>query len=111
MGNAGYGNHESSPVASRGAKADPNAASEKPGAGSQDRPGMDLGGAGDLSSASGQMGGSRSTPDPSGEGPQSGQRDTGSPVLTDANTYEARTPGTGALGTNPQGDEVDPGAG
>jgi hypothetical protein len=111
MGNAGYGNHESPPVASRGENADPKAASEKPGAGSQDRPGMDLGGAGDLLSPSGQMGGSRSTPDPSGEGPHSGQRDTSSPVLTDASTDEARTPGTGALGTNAQGDEVYPGAG
>jgi hypothetical protein len=111
MGNAGYGNHEAPPVTSRGESADPKAASQKPGAGSQDRPGMDPGDAGDLSSASGQMGGSRSTPDPSGQGPHSGQRDTSSPVLTDDNTDEARAPGTGALGTNPQGNEVDPGAG
>ena len=111
MGNVGYGDHEPPPVASRGEGADPKNASQKPGAGSQDRPGMDLGGAGDLSSATGQMRGSRSTPDPSGQGPHSGQRDTSSPVLTDANTDEIRTPGTGALGTNPQGDEVDPGAG
>ncbi|HEY0353853.1 MAG TPA: hypothetical protein VGC68_09490 [Enterovirga sp.] len=104
MGNVGYGNHEPPPVASRGEGADPKNASQKPGAGSQDRPGMD-------NSATGQMRGSRSNPDPSGQGPHSGQRDTSSPVLTDANTDEIRTPGTGALGTNPQGDEVDPGAG
>jgi hypothetical protein len=111
MGNVGYGNHEPPPVASRGEGADPKNASQKPGARSQDRPGMDLGGAGDLSSATGQMRGSRSNPDPSGQFPHSGQRDTSSPVLTDANTDEIRTPGTGALGTNPQGDEVDSGAG
>jgi hypothetical protein len=46
MGNVGYGNHEPPPVASRGEGADPKNASQKPGAGSQDRPGMDLGGAG-----------------------------------------------------------------
>jgi hypothetical protein len=110
MSNAGSDNPET-PAASRGDSANPEVASKKPGAGSDDRPGMDLGGAGDLSAPSGQMGGSRSTPDPSGEGPHSGHRDTSSPVLTDVNTDEARTPGTGALGTNPQGDEVDPGAG
>jgi hypothetical protein len=111
MSNAGNGNPETPPAASRGDNANPEVASKKPGAGSDDRPGMDLGGAGDLSAPSGQMGGSRSTPDPSGEGPHSGHRDTSSPVLTDANTDEARAPGTGALGTGPQGHEVDPGAG
>jgi hypothetical protein len=107
MGNAGYGNHEPPPVSARGGRADPNAASQKPPAASPDRPGMNLGGAGEVSSATGQMGGSRSTPDPSGQGP--GERNTGSPGRTDGNTDEARAPGTGALGTNPQGDEVDPG--
>jgi hypothetical protein len=111
MGNAAYGNHEPPPVSERGETPDPKVASDKPGAGAQDRPGMDLGGAGDLSSSSGQTGGSRSTPDSSGAGPHSGLRDSGSPVLTDGNTDDTRTPGTGALGTNPQGDEVDPGAG
>ena len=43
----------------------------KPGAGSTDRPGADLGGAGDLSSVAGATGGGRSVPDPSGTGPHS----------------------------------------
>ncbi len=50
MGSAGYGNHEdAADVAAERPSA--KAASEKPGAGSQDRPGMDLGGAGDHSAA------------------------------------------------------------
>jgi hypothetical protein len=97
MGNAGYGNHEPPPVSARGG-ADPNAASQKPPASSQDRPAMDGGGVGDLSPTSGQMGASGSQPNPAGQGPR-----------TDNNTDETRAPGTGALGTNPQGDEVDPG--
>ena len=110
----GYGNHEqpgSGQVPKTGERADPKTASAKPGTQSTDRPGMDLGGAGDLSAAQGAGAGSRSQPDPSGQGPHSGQRDSASPVLTDANTDEARAPGSGAFPTNPQGNETDPGAG
>ncbi|MBV9077664.1 MAG: hypothetical protein JO048_09280 [Methylobacteriaceae bacterium] len=48
MANAAYGNHDAPPP---GERADPKAASAKPGSGSTDRPGLDLGGAGDLAAA------------------------------------------------------------
>lgn len=111
MSNAGYGNHDETP-AKVGERASPEAASAKPGAGSTDRPGMDLGGAGDLSAAQGQMAGSRSTPDPQGKGPHAPTRDSNSPTLTDDNQNHDATPGTGALpGGGTQGGDVDPGAG
>jgi hypothetical protein len=99
MGSAGYGNHE-------------EAAPQKPGAGSADRPGMDLGGARDHSAAQGQMGGSRSVPDSTGTGPHSGNKDSGSPTLSDDDRRDVSTPGTGALPDgSPQGGDVDPGTG
>jgi hypothetical protein len=72
---------------------------------------MDLGGAGDLSAAEGQMAGSRSVPDPAGTGPHSGAKDSGSPTLSDDNRRDQSTPGAGALPSGPQGGDVDPGAG
>ncbi|NNM71264.1 hypothetical protein [Enterovirga aerilata] len=108
MGSAGYGNHEEA-VAERPSE---EAASAKLGAGSTDRPGLDLGGAGDLSSPQGQMAGSRSVPDPAGTGPHSGNKDSGSPTLSDDDRRDQSTPGSGALPSDrPQGGEVDPGAG
>ena len=108
MANAGYGNHEEA-VAERPSG---QAAAAKPGAGSSDRPGMDLGGAGDRSSPQGQMAGSRSVPDASGTVPHSGNKDSGSPTLSDDDRRDQSTPGTGALPSGtPQGGDVDPGTG
>ena len=111
MGSAGYGNHEDAADAAA-ERPSPEAASQKPGAASTDRPGMDLGGAGDLSSPQGQMAGSRSVPDPTGTGPHSGNKDSGSPTLSDDDRRDQSTPGSGALPSgSPQGGDVDPGAG
>jgi hypothetical protein len=106
MANAGYGNHDAPP---RAEQPSPKAASDKPGAGSTDRPGMDLGGAGDLSATAGATAGARSTPDPAGTGPHSGLKDSSSPTLSDDDRRDQSTPGTGALPGGPQGGEVDPG--
>jgi hypothetical protein len=108
MANAGYGNHDAPPPAEQPSA---KAASEKPGAGSTDRPGMDLGGAGDLSTASGATAGRHSNPDPVGTGPHSGAKDSTSPTMSDDDRRDQSTPGTGALPEGPQGGEVDPGAG
>ena len=93
----GYGNHEA-----------PGSGQAPSKDGGKDRPGMDLGGAGDKSAASGAGAGSRSTPNPAGQGPHTQQGDAPSPVLTDANTDETRAPGSGAFPTNPQNGETDP---
>ena len=111
MGSAGYGNHEDA-AAAGAERPSSDAASAKPGAGSTDRPGADLGGAGDLSAAEGQKAGSHSVPDPSGTGPHSGNKDSGSPTLSDDDRRDQSTPGSGALpGGQPSGGDVDPGTG
>jgi hypothetical protein len=112
---SGYGNHTpAGSTGSGGAKvgeaADPKAASAKPGAGSTGRPGTDLGGAGDLSTASGASSESHASPNSAGAAPHSGQKESSAPVLTDGDDDTA-TPGAGSLPTDPQGNEVDPGAG
>lgn len=112
MSNAGYGNHDAPrPGSAQGERPNQEAAGSKPAAGSTDRPGLDLGGAGDLSSASGQFGGGRSSPDPSGQGPRSGLSDTSSPTLAPTAGGDIATPGQGAGPTGGQGDEADPGVG
>ncbi len=111
MGSAGYGNHEDAAEAAA-ERPSSDAASQKPAAGSTDRPGMDLGGAGDLSAAQGQMAGSRSVPDPAGTGPHSGNKDSGSPTLSDDDRRDQSTPGSGALPSGqPGGGDVDAGTG
>ena len=112
MSNAGYGNHDApKPGSAVGERASPDAASAKPGAGSEDRAGFDLGGAGDLSAVEGQMGGSRSNPDSTGIGPHSGAKDSTSPTLSDDDRRQARSAGDGASSAGSQGNEVDPGVG
>ena len=94
MGSAGYGNHEDA------------------AAGPVDRPGTDLGGARDRSAPQGQNAGSLSVPDSAGTGPHSGNKDSGSPTLSDDDRRDQSTPGTGALPSGtPQGGDVDPGVG
>ena len=112
MGSAGYGNHEED-TGKAGERALPEAASARPERGGADRPGMDLGGAVDRSTPQGQMAGSRSTPDPAGTGPHSGNKDSGSPTLShDDRRDQTATPGSGALPSgSPQGGDVDPGVG
>lgn len=111
MANAGYGNHEDASLAVAD-RPDADTAAKKPGAGSTDRPGADLGGAGDLSGPEGQMAGDRSVPESAGAGPHSGLKDAGSPTLSDGDRRDVSTPGAGALPSgSPQGGDVDPGAG
>ena len=109
MSGVGYGNHGED--AKVGERASPDAASEKPGAGSTDRAGMDLGGAGDLSAPQGAMAGSRSIPDPVGTGPHSGIKDSTSPSLSGDDRRDQSNPASGALPSGGQGGEADPGVG
>lgn len=106
----GYGNHEDQ---APGESADPKVAAAKPAGGGTDRPGMepgmDLGGAGDKASATGAKAGEH--PVPSRQGAATGSGEAADLQLTDASDDHSQTPGTGALPTAPQGDEVDPGAG
>lgn len=112
MSNAGYGNHDApKPGSAATERPSPEAASAKPGAGSQDRAGFDLGGASDLSAVEGAMAGSRSNPDTTGAGPHSGMKDSSSPTLSDDDRRQTAAAGDGASSAGRQGNEVDPGVG
>lgn len=109
MASAGYGNHETTDP-KLADKPSAGAAADKPGAGSTDRPGMDLGGANDRSGPGGPGAGIRSVPDSGGTGPHSGRTDTSSPTISEG-ADDVSTPGAGMLPDAPNGGDVDPGAG
>lgn len=111
MSNAGYGNHDApKPGSAVGERASTDAAAQKPGAGATDRPGTDLGGAGDVSATEGAMAGTHANPQSGGDALRSPGSDTTTPRAT-ADIGRDSTPGEGASAKEAQGNEVDPGVG